>query len=103
MSGAAIHRLVRSGWVMAHALGACSPNTTCRNETSDTATVDATPPRARNSGGGGSVANQSRDTLAAVSSATFPPRLDAAGLPRCPAERWRWRRRTAARTVRALL
>ena len=89
MSGAAIHRLVRSGWVMAHALGACSPNTTCRNETSDTATVDATPPRARNSRGGGSVANQSRNTLATVSSATYPRRIDATVMPSCAADSWR--------------
>src|SRR6266478_6565481 len=46
--GSAIQRLVRSGWVMAQALGACSPNTTWRKETIATATVEATPPRARN-------------------------------------------------------
>jgi len=42
------------------ALGACSPNTTCRNEMRATATTDATPPRVRKLRNGGSEANQSR-------------------------------------------
>ena len=70
MSGAATQRLVLSAWVIAQALGACSPNTTCRNDTTATAAVDATPPRARKSSSGGSAANQSRNRCATVSSDT---------------------------------
>src|SRR5437016_1494489 len=63
MSGAAMQRLVRSGWVISHALGACSPKTTWRNETSATATVHATPLSARQPRAVGGAANQSRDRL----------------------------------------
>ena len=70
MSGVATQRLVDSGCVIAHVLGTSSPNTTCRNEIVPTATTEAMPPRVRKSRPRGSVANQSRNRWATVSSAT---------------------------------
>src|SRR5947209_1972283 len=86
---------------MAQALGACSPNTTCRNEMIATATIDAIPPRVRKSSAGGSPANHSRNRWATVSSATYPSRIEATVMPSWAAESWRYRSCSAVCTVLA--
>jgi hypothetical protein len=74
---------------MAHAFGACSPTTTCKNEMMATAVTEAIPPRERNSRLGGSDANQLRNRCATVSSATYPSRIEATVMPSWAAESWR--------------
>src|SRR5574341_142023 len=86
---------------MAQALGVCSPITTCRKDTTDTAATDATVARERNASAVGSAASQFRSSTATVSSATYPSRMEATVMPSWAADSWRYRSCSAAWTFLA--